>query len=467
MTQSVFSGPRPDQIRFIAFLGFLLLCLLGGGGSRPDIVSLLYLRPAAIICIAILFLVPGPVIRPGYRVLFLMLAGLAAVIAIQLIPLPPGLWSILPHRELYAEGAAAIGAGDQWRPISLTPDLTWNSLVALLIPAAALVGFSALRPDQHRALLAVMIGAACASAVLGIVQLSAGDDSAAYLYEITHSRSAVGFFSNRNHEAAFLAMGFPMLRLWTLTRTKDEHYRRVRVWIAVGIGLLLVPMILVTGSRAGMALGLAGLLFAVLLAPIHLGFAGAQRRWAPVAKIALIVAPVTLIAAAVFYGRALAIDRFVAQDPQADLRLRHLPVLLRMVRDFFPVGTGFGSFDPVFRGFEPDAALSPFYFNRAHNDLIELALTGGLPALILLVLFLIWWFRSAIAAFFPYRERTQSALFARLGTMMILMLFAASLVDYPLRTPLMSVVFVIACGWVAQRAQTMAPPPSERPQAVG
>ncbi len=38
--------------------------------------------------------------------------------------------------------------------------------------------------------------------------------------------------------------------------------------------------------------------------------------------------------------------------------------------------------------------------------------------------------------------------------MIIFVLFAASLVDYPLRTPLMEVMFVIACGWLAQR-----PPP--------
>ena len=35
------------RARLGLFLAFMLLCFLGGGGSRADIVSLLYLRPAA------------------------------------------------------------------------------------------------------------------------------------------------------------------------------------------------------------------------------------------------------------------------------------------------------------------------------------------------------------------------------------------------------------------------------------
>lgn len=457
---SVTIGPRSEQICFMALLGFLALCLLGGGGSRPDILSLLYLRPAAILCIVIFLVTQQRIIRAPYRALFVLLAASAGVIAIQLVPLPPDLWAALPNHERYANALASVGAGEVWRPISLTPDLTWNSLVSLVVPAAALLGFVAVGTGRQRMLLKVLLGAICGSAVLGLVQLSAGDNSATYLYRVTHSQSAVGFFANRNHQAALLAIAFPLLRLWTLTPVNDAKFRQTRSVIAAGVAVALVPVILVTGSRAGMALGLGGLLFAFLLAPVRLGFGFRHRPWAGVVKLALILGLPVLIALALFFGRAVAIERFVAHDPLGDLRVQHMPLLLRMTGDFFPWGSGFGGFDPVFRGFEPDAALSPLYFNRAHNDLIELALTGGMPALLVLGAFLIWWGRRSIAAFYSYREDSQSALFARTGAMIIFLLFAASLVDYPLRTPLMSVIFIIACGWLAGR------PPQVRPAST-
>ncbi|MEO8137451.1 MAG: hypothetical protein ABI831_26155, partial [Betaproteobacteria bacterium] len=43
----------------------------------------------------------------------------------------------------------------------------------------------------------------------------------------------------------------------------------------------------------------------------------------------------------------------------------------------------------------------------------------------------------------------RAAALARLGAAMILLLFIASLVDYPLRTPIMAALFSIACGWLS------------------
>ena len=436
-----------ERLRFAIVVAFLLICVLGGGASRSDVTSLLYLRPAAILCIAGLALTPGPWAFRTIRVPLLLLGLFAVVIAIQLIPLPPDLWAALPGRERYLEAAAAAGMDQPWRPISLTPDLTLNSLLALLPPLAALVGIAALNREQRYALLPILIAVACASAVLGIAQLNAGSRSPVFLYNVTHDGSAVGFFANRNHQAALLAITLPMLRVWTLGPAEDAQWRQARSWIAAGTGLFLIPMILVTGSRAGVALGAIGIFAAFMISPrIRISAAGAKGR---ILRLLAWTAPVLMFVAVLVLGRAIAIQRLATDWVETEQRLAQVPVMMKMLGDSFPFGSGFGSFDPVFRNYEPDQALDPRYFNHAHNDLLELALTGGLPALIIFVAFVIWWAWNGYGAFVPLSRTERSVLFRRLGSVIILILFMASLVDYPLRTPLMGVILAFACGWLA------------------
>ncbi|HYI64431.1 MAG TPA: O-antigen ligase family protein [Allosphingosinicella sp.] len=443
-------GGPAERIRLIILITLLVLCVAGGGASRTDVLSLVYLRPAALLCLAALLLLPGGLDFRSLRIPLLLLAALALTMLIQLIPLPPGLWESLPARERYAEAGALAGMPDAWRPISLAPDLTLNSLVTLVFPLTVLVAMAGLRPHQHKTLLHALIVAACLSALLGIFQVTGGADSLFYLYAVTHEGSAVGFFANRNHQAVLLALTLPMLKLWTLMPTEDRGYQRTRYWIASATALFLVPMILVTGSRAGMALGLLSLLMAHFLLPRELRAGESRPAWARFATPAAWLAPVGLAIVVILMKRAVAIDRLaLLSDPQSELRLQHLPLLTRMVWDFFPVGIGFGSFDPVFRGFESDHTLHPLYFNHAHNDLVELVLTGGLPALLILAAFAIWVARRGYAVLVPLRFRSPRTLFARVGALIIFLTFLASLVDYPLRTPLFAVVFTIACAWLA------------------
>lgn len=445
---SPFLGTSPERVRFYTLLLFLVLCALGGGAARPDVFSLLYLRPAAILCLLVLVLTPGRFEFRRFRFLFLLLGLFAATIAVQLIPLPPDFWLSLPGHGRFAEGAAALGVPLPWRALSLTPDLTLNSLLALLPPLVILVGLAAIREDQRRALLLILIGIICADAVWSVLQFASGGDSPAYLYAVTNHDAPVGIFANRNHHAFLAAIAFPMLALWLRMPSRSREHLRTRRWMALAIGLFLIPVIVVSGSRAGVILGAVGILFALLLAP--------RSRETPTRRdlairAALLLVPIGLVAITIFANRAISLERFLGKDELAgaEVRVQALPTLSHMTGDFMPLGSGFGSFDPAFRIYEPDTVLGPTYFNHAHNDLIELALTGGVPALLVLLLFVGWWLARSGRSFLRNPSRLLSADFARLGAVLVLLLLGASLTDYPLRTPLLAVVFTIACGWLA------------------
>lgn len=455
MNLSVFAGTRLERIFFIALLVFLGLCLLGGGGSRADIWSLLYVRPAAIVTIALFFILGGAHDVLRYRTLFFLFVALAATIAIQLVPIPADWAFALPGREAYRDFAAAAGLTGAWRPLSLTPDLTWNSLLALLPAAATLLAVAAIRADQRQFLLPVFIGAACLSAALGIVQMGSRGGGPAYLYAITSYGLPTGFFSNRNHHALFLAAVLPMLRAWTLLPASSREQQRIRQWIAAAIGLFMVGMILVTGSRAGVFLALLGVICA-----LSLDFGRRrreERRYARALRYVLWATPFALVGLFIALGRGLAIDRFASMaEHGGELRLDNLPLVWRMVEDFFPFGSGFGSFDPIFRGYETDQALGPFYFNHAHNDVLELVLTGGLPAALVALVFIAWFAFATLRIYRPSIKVTTEVVIGRVGVAVIAMTLAHSFVDYPLRIPFLTCFMAIACIWLADASRSAA-----------
>lgn len=440
MTFSPRSTLADAKFRFGIIVLFLIMCALGGGASRPDTLSLLYLRPAAVLAVAALVLSPGPWNFSGLKPAFVVLGALAALNLVQLVPIPPDLWLSLPGRARFAETAAAAGIAQPWRPLTLTPDLTINSLLALLPPLVVLVGMASLGPEDRQRMVPVIIAIIGAAMFMGILQIANGGRGAAYLYRVTHEASAVGLFANRNHQAALLAMGFPLLRSWYLAGSRDREKRRARALIGTAIGVMLVPMLLVTGSRTGMAIGLLGLGSMLLIAPVRLHNQSSSRSQI-IVRSGLILVPLALGALVILSGRATAVERLFSNNVGEDARVLLTPTSWQIARDFFPVGTGFGSFDTVFRIFEPEWSLERTYFNHAHNDFLELVITGGLPA-VLLIAGVLGWF--ALRTITQWREGTPMQ---RGSAIMLFFAILASVVDYPLRTPLMSVIVTIVAVW--------------------
>ncbi len=143
----------------------------------------------------------------------------------QLVPLPPGLWARIPGHALYFAIARETGSLG-WRPLTLSPDLTLNAIAGLL-PATAL-GLLALMLDLRGRILAAhwLVGIACVSAVLGLVQLASGG-TAFHLFRTSSIDSAVGLFANRNHQAVLMACSLPVVAALAAdgeTVVSDAHH---------------------------------------------------------------------------------------------------------------------------------------------------------------------------------------------------------------------------------------------------
>lgn len=437
-TQKV-AGLYGQRYRLIVAIALLATLAALGGASRYDEDQQMLARLAAIAAIvASLWPLENETLRRRKRLLT-MIAAVYGLVLIQLIPLAPSLWALLPGHDIYARIAAASETV-RWRPLSLTPDLTLNTLGALL-PATAATLAGLYCDSRSRTWLAwSVVAIALISALIGLVQLAPGGDALRF-YRESSENAPVGLFANRNHQAALMACALPftggLAGLWL---RQGGRPRAVAGATLIAVALLLFGTI-TTGSRMGLLLAAIGLAIGVWayaatgqrLVPAH------RLHWAGVAA-ALVGASGATAAAAMRSG---AVDRMMHTDPANETRAAIIGPLLHTARAFLPWGAGFGSFSDVYRRFEPDALLSTIYMNQAHNEPLQLAIEGGVPALVLLGLFVWWWAHTAIAVVRTRESVTRRTLgIAAIGMTMILM--ASSLVDYPLRTPLLGALFAVA-----------------------
>jgi len=431
----------------VAYVAVIFLC---GGGARADIQSLILIRPLSVLVCGIAFLTLRFDDLRRHRFLSVMAVLLVLLAVAHIIPLPPSMWHALPGRELVVDIDRAAGLSGLWRPLSLTPQAAENAFFSLFVPLGAFLLAVQLDLDDRRRLVVPLLAIGAASGLMGIVQIVGDPKGALYLYRITNNGQAVGLFSNRNHQAVFLVAMFPLLAYYASQGLRTEDQVKTRLVICAAAAAILVPLVLVTGSRQGLLLGLLA---------IALSFAIYERPQASLARrrgeqksfgmmfvaifAALLLAVVTAIA-----SRAEALNRLIATDLAEEGRATAWQIVGKLIGEYFPFGSGSGSFVEAYQMAEPLSELRPTYFNHAHNDFLEVALTFGLPGMLLLIAAIIGFARGAWVIIRRKAPHGNGKRLARTGAIIVLMAGLASVVDYPLRTPSFACFFVIACCWM-------------------
>lgn len=429
-------------------VGLLVVVFFMGGSSRGDVWSLPILRPIAVLSFfyGLWALSREDVSR--HRFLLGLSAATVALIVLHLIPLPPFLWTGLGGREIIVDIDAATGLSGTWRPISMAPEFTWNALFSLAVPLAILTNAIRLTPAEHRIVVIVVLLGGVLSIALGLLQLASGGDPTLYLYRRSNFGMPIGLFANRNHQALFLAMMLPLLAfLLATTRDRRSRLGELTRFLAYAAVLLIITFLIILGSRAGLVAGAIGLVSFVLLSMLASrpeGWHGLPRGQLAVCAAALMTTGV-IIAWAMFAGSAESIQRVMDSAGTEELRYTIWPIIADAVPRFIPMGTGVGTYERVFQTFEPDGILRRTYSNHAHNDWLEIALTAGIPGIVLMALAVFAVFAALRRAWYLPAGNARGA--AWIGLVIILMAAIGSSVDYPLRVPILSALFSLACVW--------------------
>lgn len=431
-----------------ALVAFFVILALTGGGSRADILSLVVLRPVAVLFAAYAILAAPPGSLRAVRGALVLLAVFAAMVAVQLVPLPPGVWHSLPAREPIERIDTVVGLAGAWRPLTMSPAGSWNALFALVVPAAAVLLYGALDEKDRPVVLSLWLGFAVASACLGLAQLLGDPEGPLYPYAITNGGDPVGLLSNANHQAIVLLSAIPLAAFWGSRPDAAGTTRILRGSLMAGLFLFVTVL---TASRAGLALSVPASIIAGLLL-MRAAFAESGKKRAEKARLPVLprsvliggalVATVAIVGAGILAlaARTGGLAALLTTSAQEELRFKALPALLELLQRVWLLGTGAGSFDKVYRTVEPVASLSRYYLNHAHNDWLEVLLTHGLAGLIALVAVVLWATRSARVL---WRTGALSTI-ERIALAFPLPAVAAfSLVDYPLRTPVVVALFVL------------------------
>ena len=437
------------SLQFWALLISMSALFFMGGSSRPDATSLALLTPLMIASFG------GALITLNRRH-FLDNKGL--LIGFLIIFLMIGLY-LLPVANVDRD---LLGGGEQPETLrrladdrsasyilAIAPHTVLQSFFFLFAPLAVFLYSIQLSRDDLRMTLPVIIGLAAISGIFGVLQLAGNPNGPLYLYSTTNNGSAVGLFANRNHAAVLLACVFPMLTLMVKSRALRHTPKNVSKAIAMAVAILLVPLILVTGSRSGMLAALIGLIGGSLLYFSHGGSHQEGRGDTSFLPIIAMTVILSLVFTTIYLSRAEAIDRLFAEPNDAVDRADFWTSSLKMFWQFFPFGFGPGGFVSAFQINEPLDFLGSVYLNRLHNDWLETALTFGVPGLILMLAGILYFLRRSFVLWVRMDGARTAVALGRTASIVIAILAVASMSDYPLRTPAMAGFAALVLVWFA------------------
>lgn len=428
----------PRRQTWIAISTIAGAIILGGGGTPNPSTEIILQWFAAVAALAWIWTGSGAW-YPTDRRLWWAGALILALPLAQLVPLPPSVWHAFPGRQVEIDALRVLGEEGSWRPVSTSPSRTLASILSI-VPALLLMGMVGALGSRDRVhLIAAIAIMAILSALLGVLQL-AGGHAAPRMYAASHEMVVTGFQANRNAAADIMLIG--LIALGAFWGMSDGRFGRARVqvrWVFASAASLLALACVLTSSRAGL----------LLLLPAAAAFAAAvlpptATSWR---RLLGIVAAGTfgLIASGLLLLQSNTVIQTVASrfGFEDENRLQLWKDTSYAIAQYWPFGSGIGTFVPTFIAHEPLESVDASIPNRAHNDYLEFLLEGGIFGVTVLL---------AVAAIVvllvvrAWRSRPEDRSQVVLAIGILAIIAAHSLVDYPMRSMSLACLAGLAVG---------------------
>lgn len=458
---AIFGGRAYSARAWLTAVFVAVALILGGGGSPNPLTELLLELVFVVFAIAWLWLPAGSGAEEGSidRLVLLIIAVPLVIPLLQLIPLPPSAWARLPFRQDAVAALSLVGQQDSWRPISLSPARTFSSLLAIVPAVSCAYAVARLHVHERRLVLAAILVMGIVTAALGAVQLVAGARGF-NIYPEFHIGWVTGFQANRNAAAdallicllALLALATPYLD-GSRRKLPLSFDRKAFSFVVAALALVLTAALVMTGSRAGIALFVVPLL-AVLVTTSLAAANHGQRKVPRGLLIALVVLVIALATFLFGFAHDTAIGRVANRFWVDDVgRSAVWQDTWFALKQYWPVGFGLGGFEPAMLAFERLEFVDPRLPNRAHNEYLEIGLEAGLLGYAMvataaaLIVALAW--RAWRGAPGMHRQIV-------FGLSVLIVIGLHSIVDYPLRSMSLACLAGVAAGMLTRKRVLLA-----------
>ena len=395
------------------------------------------------------------------RAVRLGLIAVAAVIALQLVPLPlsvikildPALVDLVSRLDLgFAQGAAT-------HALSISPQETVRALMLFSAFALLLVGVAASCEYRGAArLIELLMALGALVALTGIVWRNPVNRQVYGFWATNEPGTPFGPFVNKNHFAGWMLMITPM-SLGYCCAGIDEGMSHLRGWRSRLLWFSSVEankLLLACGATAIMALSLMLTLSRAALIAFALSLAVAaalslRRIDAPLRRIAVIgFLGVLVVGAIVLIGPDTIAARFVEPDwTQLNGRLGAWTDAVATFRRHWLTGIGADAYQTANVIYQQHDLAS--FADAAHNDYLQVAAEGGVVLLAAVAFVAAALGRDigrGLAA-----DGHRSLFWLRAGAVTgLLAIGVQECVDFSLQIPANAALFAAVCGVAVHRS---------------
>lgn len=422
------------DVLVIVLLSYIGLCLGLGGSGLNWFRAHGVLQATAAAGIAILIATwPRKRLLGATRIPITLISIMTLIALIQCVPLPVFVWTILPGRDTIVEGFQSLGISLVALPTSLDVEATISSLGYALTPLFVLL-LSARIGMQRLKLTAPVFLCALGylSVTLGLLQVFSGRSETLYLYQNPTTGLPAGTFSNVNHFGTLMLMVLPFAILLTRKSLSNEYHLDLRIALIIGLCTLLFFLFVGVGATGSVAV------YILFVPCVALAVWGTRARGHE-GSMGLIVGAlgclVCSIGIALISTSPVLSDLGMMGDPESPTsRLSIWSYTGDAIQEYWPVGTGMGTYLSVISQFEDPETVLPTYVALAHNEYLQISLEFGLPGALALAVALGWLLVQA-RSIWASNETGETQTVRKMAYIGVLVCVLHSLIDYPVRTP--------------------------------